>query len=96
MRTLLLAALFAAVPAVGLADCVNLPDDASTRYVQNQTELTVCRAQALHDSATRKAQELQFQTELADLQRNIELNQRMQQTFAAAAAAPAFTQPVQF
>lgn len=96
MRTLLLAVLFSAVPAVALAECVNLPDDASTRYVENQTELTLCRAQAVHDSAALKAQELQLQTELADLQRNIELNQRMQQTFAAAGAAPSLPQPVQF
>lgn len=96
MRTFLFAALFVAVPAVAFADCVNLPDDASTRYVQNQTELTLCRAHTLHDSTAQKAEALQFQTELADLQRNIELNQRMQQTFAAASTAPALPQPVQF
>jgi hypothetical protein len=96
MRPLLLAALFAAVPATAFAGCVTLPDDASTRYVENQTELTLCRAHALHDSTARKAEELQFQADLAALQKNIELQQRMQQTFAAAAAAPAFTQPVPF
>jgi hypothetical protein len=98
MRTLLLAALFAAVPAGAFAACVGLPDDASTRYVQNQTALTLCRADALHESTAARARELQLQAELAALQQNIALQQRLQQTFAAAAAAPnvAFTQPVQF
>ena len=96
MRALLLAALFAAVPAVAFAECVNLPDDASTRFVQNQTALTLCRADALHDSTARKARELQEQADLAALMRTLEMQQRMQQTFAAASAMPPLPRPVQF
>ncbi|HVY51185.1 MAG TPA: hypothetical protein VHA07_06435 [Devosia sp.] len=96
MRVFLLAALLAALPAAALADCINLPDDAATRYVQNQTALTLCRVTALHDSTLLRARQLQLEAELAALQRNLELEQRMQQTFAAASAAGASSPPMPF
>lgn len=92
MRLLLLAVLLVATPLPALAFCPSVPDDASTGYVGNQTQLTLCRANELHDSIAREAQELQFQADLQSQTKMLELQFRMQQAFAAA-QPPVFVMP---
>lgn len=84
MRPLLLAALIALVPATAFARCPAVPDDKDSHYVERQTELTLCRAAEVHQTAAAKAQEMQFQADLQAATKNFELELRMQQNFAAA------------
>jgi hypothetical protein len=91
MRPFILATLLIAAPLPALAFCPSFPDDASTGYVGNQTQLTLCRANELHDSTARKAQELQFQADLQAQTRMLELQFKLQQAYAA--QPPAFVMP---
>ena len=93
MRPFLLAALLIAAPLPALAWCPSIPDDATTGYVGNQTQLTLCRANELHDRTTQKAQELQFQADLQAQSKMLELQFKLQQTYAAASQSPVFVMP---
>ena len=92
MRLLLLAALLIAAPLPALAYCPSIPDDASTGNVANQTQLTLCRANELHDSTALKAQELQFRADLQAQTQMLDLQLKLQQTYAAA-QPPVFVMP---
>lgn len=92
MRPLLLATLLTAAPLPALAWCPSVPDDASTGYVANQAQLTLCRANELHDRTALKAQELQFQADLQAQSKMLELQFKLQQTYAAA-QPPVFVMP---
>jgi len=92
MRQLLLAALLIAAPLPALAYCPSVPDDATTGYVGNQAQLTLCRANELQDRAALKAQELQFQADLQAQSKLLELQFKLQQTYAAA-QPPVFVMP---
>jgi hypothetical protein len=92
MRPFLLAALLLAAPLPALAYCPSVPDDASTGYVGNQAQLTLCRANELHDRTALKAQELQFQADLQAQAEMVELQLKLQQTYAAA-QPPVFVMP---
>lgn len=83
MRPFLLALVLIGAPLPALAYCASLPDDATTGNIANQTELTLCRANELSDRTALKAQELQFQADLQAQTRMLELQFKMQQTFAA-------------
>jgi hypothetical protein len=93
MRPFLLAALLIAAPLPALAWCPSIPDDATTGYVGNQTRLTLCRANELHDRTAQKAQELQFQADLQAQSKMLELQFKLQQTYAAASQPPVFVMP---
>ncbi len=93
MRLLLLSAVLAFAAGPALAYCPSIPDDASTGYVANQTQLTLCRANELSDRTALKAQELQFQADLQAQSKMLELQFKMQQTFAAASQPPVFVLP---
>ena len=92
MRTLLLSAVLALAVTPALAYCPSIPDDATTGYVGNQTQLTLCRANELSDRTALKAQELQFQADLQAQMKTLELQFKMQQTFAAS-QPPVFVMP---
>jgi hypothetical protein len=92
MRPFLLAALLTAAPLPALAYCPSVPDDAATGYVGNQTQLTLCRANELHDRTALNAQELQFQADLQAQAKMLELQLKLQQTYAAA-QPPVFVMP---
>ena len=92
MSKLLLAAVLILAATPAFAYCPDIPDDVSTGNIANQRQLTLCRAAELHDSTALKAQELQVQAELQASRMHLELEQRMQQTFGAAATAATFPQ----
>jgi len=92
MRPFLFAALLIATPLPALAYCPSIPDDAATGYVGNQTQLTVCRANELSDRAALKAQELQFQADLQAQMKTLQMQMKLQQTYAAA-QPPVFVLP---
>ena len=74
MRTLILASLLVITAAsAASAQCRSLPDDAGTGYTANQTELAVCRQQAL-DNAVRQ---LQVQQQIDGQLRQLELQMRL-------------------
>lgn len=85
MRSFLLAAVLALAASPALAYCPVPPatEDRAQNLV-NQRELMLCEAAQLHDQTALKAQQLQFQADLQAAQKTIELDQKMQQTFAAA------------
>ena len=93
MRPVLLSAVLALAATPVLAYCPSIPDDAGTGYVANQTQLTLCRANELSDRTALKAQELQFQADLQAQFKMLELQFKMQQTFAAASQPPVFVMP---
>jgi uncharacterized membrane-anchored protein len=93
MRPFLLAALLIAAPLPALAWCPSIPDDATTGYVGNQTQLTLCRANELHDRTAQKAQELQFQADLQAQMQSLQMQLKLQQTYAAASQSPVFVMP---
>lgn len=89
MRSLLLAAVLLLAASPAFAYCAVVPpteDRAET--LANQTALTLCRQAELADGTAAKAQQLQFQADLQAQLKTIELDQKMQQTFAAAQAPP--------
>src|SRR6185437_7315985 len=89
MKRLLLIAVLALAPTAAFAaSCPDIPDDSSTHNIDNETALTLCRAQALHDATAAKAQQLQVQSDLAAAAKNFELELKMQQTMDAAATPP--------
>ena len=89
MKRLLLIVVLALAPTAALAvSCPNIPDDTSTHNIDNETALTLCEAQALHDSTANKAQQLQYQSDLQDATKNLELELKMQQTMNNAATPP--------
>jgi hypothetical protein len=83
MRPAVLALFLATLTTPVLAYCPVIPDDKSTHYIANQTELALCRQAELAALAKAKARELQFQADLQALQKQIEIQQRFQQMFAA-------------
>ena len=89
MKRLLLIAVLALAPTAAFAaSCPDSPDDNSTHNIENETALTLCRAQALHDATAAKAQQLQFQSDLAAAAKNFALELKMQQPMDAAATPP--------
>ena len=89
MERLLLIAVLAFAPTAALAaSCPNLPDDTSTHNIDNDTALTLCEAQALHDDTAQKSRQLQYQSDLAAATKTLELEFRMQQAFDNAATPP--------
>jgi hypothetical protein len=92
MRVFLLAVLLTAAPLPALAYCPSIPDDASTGNIANQTQLTLCRANELHDRTALKAQELQFQADLQAQMQSLQTQLKLQQTYAAA-QPPVFVMP---
>ena len=92
MRPLLFTAVLCLAATPALAYCPSIPDDATTGYVGNQTQLTLCRANELHDRTALKAQELHFQADLQAQTKMLELQFKLQQTYAAA-QPPVFVMP---
>jgi hypothetical protein len=86
MRPLILAAVLALAASPALAYCPTPPPtEDRAENLANQRELMLCEAAQLHDQTALKAQQLQFQADLQAAQQTIELDQKMRQTFAAAA-----------
>jgi hypothetical protein len=89
MRTLALASLLVlASAAAASAQCVSLPDDASTGYTANQTALAVCRQMELGDTV----RDRQFQQQIDAKMRQLEqmrLNDQLDRAQAALPVIPA-------
>lgn len=93
MRSLLLAAVLILAASPAFAYCVVAPTtEDRAENLANETQLTLCRAAELHDQTALKSQQLQFQADLQAAQKNLELELKMQQTFAAA-GTPVVLQP---
>jgi len=85
-RPLLIAAVLTLAASPALAYCPIPPTtEDRAQNLANQRELMLCQASELHAQTAAKSQQLQFQADLQALQKNLEQELKMQQTFAAAA-----------
>lgn len=87
MRLLPLSVIMAFLAAPALAFCPSFPDDASTRFIQNQQALMLCQQQELADAAAAQAREARLQADLQALQIQLEQQLRMQQATTASSGA---------
>ncbi len=90
MKQLALALLLglAASPALA-ATCVAVPDDGSTHYVQNETQLMLCRQAAVSDTMRLRQQQIDLQSALQAQQLKFDFELKMQQLQNATTTMPA-------
>lgn len=80
MRSVLLSMIVVlASPTAAWAYCVQVPDDASTGYVANQTQLTLCRASEAGALASRQARDLELRASISAQILLMQQQLRMQQ-----------------
>jgi hypothetical protein len=71
VKLILCATILSGMPSMAFAYCPQVPDDASSHYVDNNTRHMLCLKDELSDATQAQAAQVQLQQQLANLQAQI-------------------------